>query len=142
MTWIIRNIHRVMLVSGILTLTMVYAALAPEAALQSNFGESLDGPVADLVVRNWGALIGLMGAMLIYAANKPDLRPLALAVAGASKAIFIALVLSHGSRFLAYQAGVAIIVDLVWVVVFAMYLLAARRARVPAVRERRTVGVP
>ena len=133
MTWIVRNIHRVMLVSGLLTLTMVYAALAPEAALQSNFGDTLDGPIADVVVRNWGALVGLMGAMLIYAANKPHLRLLALAVAGASKAIFIGLVLSHGSRFLAYQAGVAIVVDLVWVVVFATYLLAARRARASAV---------
>ena len=127
MALLVRNIHRVMIVSGVLTLTMVYAALAPQAALQSSFGESLDGPVADVVVRNWGALIGLMGAMLIYAANKPDLRPFALAVAGASKAIFIVLVLSQGSRFLAYQAGVAIIVDLVWVVVFASYLFAMRR---------------
>jgi hypothetical protein len=142
MTWIARNIHRVMVLSGVLTLTMVYATLAPEAALQSSFGESLDGPVADVVVRNWGALIGVMGAMLIYAANKPDLRSFALTVAGASKVIFIVLVLSQGSRFLAYQAGVAIVVDLIWVVVFATYLLSARHARVPAVTARRTVGVP
>jgi hypothetical protein len=63
MAWIVRNIHLIMFVSGALTLTMVYAAVAPEAALRSTFGESLDGPVADVVVRNWGALIGLMGAM-------------------------------------------------------------------------------
>jgi hypothetical protein len=55
-------------------------------------------------------------------------RPLALTVAAASKAIFIALVLSHGGRFLGYQAGVAVIVDSVWVAVFAAYLLAVRRA--------------
>ena len=64
---------------------------------------SLDRPVGDVVVRNWGALIGLIGAMLIYAARKPLLRPLALAVAGTSKAIFIALVLSHGESFLGYR---------------------------------------
>ena len=50
-------------------------------------------PVADIVVRNWGALIALVGAMLIYGARKPAVRPLTLTVADASKAIFIALVL-------------------------------------------------
>jgi hypothetical protein len=100
MSWIVANIHRIMILSGVLTMTMVYAALAPEVALRSTFGESVSGPVADIVVRNWGALIALVGAMLIYGARKPAVRPLALTVAGASKAIFIALVLSHGGRFL------------------------------------------
>ena len=129
MSWIVRNIQWLMVVSGVLTLTMIFAVIAPEAALMSTFGEGLGGPVADVVVRNWGALIGLMGAMLIYAAWKPELRPLAVAVAGASKAIFIVLVLSHGGRFLRYQAGIAVIVDLVWVVVFGAYLFAAGRTR-------------
>ena len=79
MSWIVANIHRVMIVSGVLTMTMIYAALAPEAALRSTFGESVSGPVADIVVRNWGALIALVGAMLIYAARRPAARPLALA---------------------------------------------------------------
>jgi hypothetical protein len=136
MSWIVANIHRIMTVSGLLTLTMVYAAIAPEAALRSTFGEGLSGPVADVVVRNWGALIALMGATLIYGARRPSVRAPALAVAGASKAIFIALVLSHGGRFLGYQAGLAIAVDLVWVVVFAAYLRAVARAPVPETVER------
>ena len=126
MTVIARNIHWIMMVSGVLTLTMVYAAVAPEAALRSTFGETISGPVADVVVRNWGALIGLMGAMLIYAARKPAVRPMALTVAGAGKAIFVALVLWHGRRFLSYQAGVAVVVDSLWVIVFAAYLATQR----------------
>ena len=47
---------------------MVYAALAPQSALHSIFGSTLDGPLAEIVVRNWGALITLIGAMLIYGA--------------------------------------------------------------------------
>ena len=117
-----------MIVSGVLTLTMVYATIAPEAALQSTFGATVGGPVADIVVRNWGALIGLMGGMLIYAARTPELRPLALVVAGMSKAVFILLVMSHGVRFLGHQAAIAVIVDLIWVAVFAAYLLAVRRS--------------
>jgi hypothetical protein len=128
MSWIVANIHRIMIVSGVLTMTMIYAALAPEAALRSTFGESVSGPVADIVVRNWGALIALIGATLIYAARKPAVRPLALTLAGASKAVFIALVLSHGGRFLSYQAGIAVFVDALWIIVFASYLLAVRRA--------------
>jgi hypothetical protein len=127
MSWLVSNIHRIMFVSGALTLTMIYATFAPDAALRSTFGEGLTGPVADVVVRNWGALIGLMGVMLIYAARRPALRPLALTVAGASKAIFIAFVLSHGGRFLGYQAGVAVVVDLLWVAVFTLYLVGTRR---------------
>jgi hypothetical protein len=128
MAWIVANIGRIMLVSGVLTLTMVYAAIAPESAVQSTFGESLSGPVASVIVRNWGALIGLMGAMLIYGAFNPHVRSMALAVAGASKVVFIALVLSQGQRFLTQQAGVAIAIDAIWVAVFGAYLIAARRA--------------
>jgi hypothetical protein len=120
-----------MILSGVLTMTMIYAALAPEAALRSTFGESVSGPVADIVVRNWGALIALVGAMLIYAARRPAVRPLALTIAGASKAAFIALVLSHGGRFLGYQAGVAVGVDAMWVILFAAYLFTTRGSTPP-----------
>ena len=136
MLWIVANIHRLMMVSGVLTLTMIYAAYAPEAALRSTFGESLSGPVANVVVRNWGALIALVGGMLIYGARNPPVRPLVLTVAGASKAIFAALVLMQGRRFLGYQAGIAVAVDLMWVVVFTSYLLAVRSTGTRKVEAR------
>lgn len=132
MSWVVTNIHRIMILSGLLTMTMIYAAVAPEAALRSTFGESVSGPGVDIVVRNWGALIALVGATLIYGARHPAVRPLVLTVAGASKSVFIALVLSHGGRFLSYQAGVAVFVDALWVIVFALYLLAMRRAPTPS----------
>jgi len=47
------NIRWIMVVSGALTCTMVYAAIAPRAALLSTFGETLEGPLAEVVVRNW-----------------------------------------------------------------------------------------
>jgi hypothetical protein len=121
-----------LLVSGVLTLTMVYAAIAPQSALRSNFGESLEGPVADIVVRNWGALIALVGGMLIYAAYEPVVRPLVVIVAGLSKLIFIFLVLSHGARFLDNQVGIAAVIDTVMVAIFIAYLATLRR-RVVAV---------
>ena len=116
MNWIVGKIKWIMLVSGALTCTMIYAAIAPQAALRSTFGDTLEGPLAEIVVRNWGVLITLVGAMLIYGAYKPPVRRLALSVAGLSKLVFIVLVLSQGSRYLGQQAGIAVAVDAVWVV--------------------------
>jgi hypothetical protein len=123
------NIKWIMLVSGLLTCTMIYAAIAPQAALRSTFGETLTGPVAEIVVRNWGVLIALIGAMLIYGAFNAAVRPLVLVVAGVSKLVFILLVLAQGSRYLGQQAGIAIAIDAVWVALFALYLAAARGER-------------
>ena len=123
MNWISTNIKWIMIISGVLTSTMVYAAIAPDAALQSNFGESLEGPLARMIVRNWGALIAMVGAMLIYGAFKPAARGMALSMAGASKVVFIALVLSEGNRFLGQQVSVAVAVDSVMVLLFLAYAL-------------------
>jgi hypothetical protein len=86
--------------------------------------------LAEVVVRNWGVLITLVGAMLIYGAYHAAVRALVLTIAGASKLVFIALVLAQGSRYLGQQAAIAISIDAVWVVLFALYGAAVRR--VPA----------
>lgn len=117
-----RSMKWIMLVSGALTCTMVYAAIAPQAMLQSTFGETLEGPLADLIVRTWGVLIFLVGVMLIYGAFNSAVRPLVLLVAAASKAVFVALVLANGDRYLQTQAGVSIAVDSLMVIVFLAYL--------------------
>jgi hypothetical protein len=124
--WIVHKMRWIMMASGVLTATMIQAAITPDAALESNFGETVSGPVAHLVVRNWGALIALVGGMLIYGAFSPLHRPLVLVVAGVSKVVFIVLVLYEGTRYLSYQAGVAIAIDSVMVLLFAWYLIAAR----------------
>jgi Domain of unknown function (DUF4386) len=69
--------------------------------------------------------------MLIYGARQPAVRPMALTVAGARKAIFVVLVLSHGGRFFGYQAGIAVLIDALWVMV-------SRRTcrRLEALRDR------
>lgn len=132
MNWIVANMKWIMLVSGALTCTMVYAAIAPQAALRSTFGETVEGPLAELVIRNWGALITLVGAMLIYGAFNPSIRPLVLTVAGLSKLTFIGLVLSHGAQYLGQQAGISISVDAVMVMLFIGYLIGVPRGKTAA----------
>lgn len=133
MNWIINNIKWIMLVSGILTCTMIYAALFPQAALQSTFGTTfgatLEGPLAEIIVRNWGALITLVGGMLIYGAFTPPCRPLVLTVAGISKVIFIALILGFGGQYLGHQAGLDIALDTLMVALYGVYLLGVRNAQ-------------
>jgi hypothetical protein len=117
----------VMVVSGLLTLTMLYAAFAPAAAVQSFFGETAEGAVASIIVPNWGVLIGLMGALLIYGAFRPSVRKLTLVVAGASKVAFVALILAQGDRYMT-GLGTAVIVDSVMVVLFAAYVILGKPA--------------
>jgi len=130
MTAFINNFKWVMVVSGVLTTTMLYAAIAPEASLRSNFGEAIDGPLAQIIVRNWGALIGLVGLMLIYGAFSEVNRRMALVVATLSKLAFIALVLTLGRQFLEFQVGTAVIVDSIMIVLFLAYLATAPKPRV------------
>lgn len=115
----------VMIVSGLLTLTMLYPVFAPEAAMQSMFGEAPRGAALAVVVPNWGILIGLMGALLIYGALHPPSRKLALVVAGASKVAFITLILMQGDRYLS-GLGAAVVIDGVMIVLFAAYLIFGR----------------
>ena len=112
----------IMVVSGLLTLTMLYAAVSPVAASQSFFQETPEGAMASIVVPNWGVLIGLMGALLLYGAFHAPSRKLALVVAGASKIAFIAMILMQGDRYLS-GLQTALIVDAVMVVLFAIYLV-------------------
>ena len=121
-----RSIKWVMLIAGLLTCSMFYAVVAPEASVISNFGQPIEGPVGQIIVRNWGALIGLMGVLLIYGAFREEVRTVALLVAGTSKLVFIALVLTLGQPFLQFQVGVSVAVDTIMVVLFATYLIAQR----------------
>jgi hypothetical protein len=115
-----------MLVSGLLTCTMFQGLFFPRAALKSNFGTTLEGSAEEIIVRNWAALIGLMGIMLIYGAFVPAARRFALIIAGISKAIFIILVLSTGQHYLGFGAGTAVIIDSVMIAFFITYLLLSR----------------
>jgi hypothetical protein len=123
MDLIVGNFKWVMLVGGLITLSMLSAAVAPRLTFRMMFGDEPQGPLALLLARNWGALIGLTGAMLVWGAFHPEARTLVLLVAGASKLTFIALVLSHPPY--RAKALAPLLVDGLLVALFAAYLLAA-----------------
>src|SRR6185503_4964833 len=126
MRFFVSNFKWVMLISGLLTCTMFMGLISPEASVKSNFGDQLEGSAFEIIVRNWAALIGLMGIMLIYGAFVPAVRRFALVMAGISKIIFIILVLSSGESYLKFGAGIAVMIDSVMIVLFIVYLLFSR----------------
>ena len=126
MRFFVSNFKWVMLIAGLLTCTMFMGLISPEASVKSNFGDELEGSAFEIIVRNWAALIGLMGIMLIYGAFVPAVRRFALVMAGISKIIFIILVLSSGESYMKFGAGLAVIIDSVMIVLFIVYLLFSR----------------
>lgn len=110
-----------MVIAGLLTCSMIFAVFAPQAALISMFGESLTEPLAQVVVRSWGFLIFLMGALLIYGAFVPVYRNLSLVLVSISKIAFISLILIFGSQYLD-KSMLTIVFDTLLVVIFLSYL--------------------
>jgi hypothetical protein len=129
MHFFVSSFKWVMLISGLLTCTMFLALFSPQASLKSNFAETIEGPVEEIIVRNWGALIGLVGIMLIYGAFNASVRKFTLVVAGISKIIFISLVLSSGISYWGLGAGTAVIADSVMIVLYVAYLLLSRSSK-------------
>ena len=128
MRFFVDNFKWLMLISGLLTCTMFLGLFSPSTSIQSNFGEAMPGPPSEIIVRNWGALIGLVGIMLIYGAFVEPVRRFALVIAGLSKAIFITLVLLYGKQYLGFGAGTAVVADTIMIVLYAAYLLMSRKA--------------
>jgi O-antigen/teichoic acid export membrane protein len=128
----VSNFKWVMLVSGLLTCTMFLGLFSPSASLMLNFGETMRSPVDEIIVRNWAALIGISGLMLIYGAFAEAVRRFVLVIACASKITFVCLIGIFGQQYLAFEAGTAVVVDLVMIVLFLAYLLLGRLGSVNA----------
>ncbi|TGK95318.1 hypothetical protein EHQ30_01370 [Leptospira brenneri] len=121
MNLIFSNIKWIMLGSGIITCSMLLSALHPSLGLTLTFGDTLNGDLANTIVRNWAALIAIVGGMLIYGAYHEHTRNLVLVVASVSKSIFVILNLIYGTSFL-MRSGIALVFDSILVIIFVSYL--------------------
>jgi hypothetical protein len=125
MSWIVANIDWVLVVCGALTATMLLPMVAPRFAFNHMFGEVADGPLGELLMRNWGQMIFATGLLLIYAANHEEARFPILAFASFTKLTFASLALSNGGRYARKLAMPVALGDLGMVGVFVWYLIAA-----------------
>ena len=128
MNFIIKNIKWVMLVSGVLTATMFYGLFAPQSALESMFGASFNGSLESIIIRSWSALVGLIGAVLIFGAFSEKHRVFAISIAAFSKIIFVSLILVYGQSFLGKTAP-AIVMDCAVILLAVFFLVAVRVQR-------------
>ena len=117
-----------MLVSGVLTATTFYGLFAPQAAVESMFGASFDGPLETLIIRSWSSLVGLIGLVLIFGAFSERNRVFCISIAALSKVIFVSLVLIYGQVFLG-SAAPAIIMDCLVIVLTLSFLVSVRVQR-------------
>ena len=115
-----------MIISGLFTSGMILAVIDPDAALKMFFGdETLNGDLANIIVRNWGFLITGLGILLIYGAYNPQYRSLILIIAIASKTFFIVSFISYGYL---EKAALGIITDSIIVLFSVFYLLNLRNS--------------
>ena len=127
MRFFLSSFKWIMLVCGLLTCTMFQGVFSPQSFLKSNFGDTLEGSTFEIIVRNWAALVGLIGIMLIYGAFNSAVRRYSLIIAGISKVVFIFLILSMGQQYLKFGVGTAVVVDSIMVILFATYLVLSRK---------------
>ena len=97
---IVKNIKWIMLFFGVITCTTFFAVIAPQDALLSMFGSNLTEPLANLLVRSWGFLVVIMGALLIYGAFNEETRLLCIITAGGSKVGFLLLIMIFGTNYI------------------------------------------
>jgi hypothetical protein len=124
MSWIVRNIDWVLVVSGLATCSMLLMAAAPRFSMRFIFDEVAEGPVAALIARSWGAMIFASGVMLIYAAYHAEVRLPVLLYSIAGKLGFAALVFLTPA-FRSRMAALLAVADLVIVTLLSWYLIAA-----------------
>ncbi|HEY2035350.1 MAG TPA: hypothetical protein VGH02_16835 [Rhizomicrobium sp.] len=126
MTWIVQNIHWILIVSGFLTFAvMLPMCFAPRWAVNLLFEEDLTAPSSLLIARSWGAMIAASGLMLIYAAWHPETRLPILLYSIVGKLGFIGLTVGNG-RYARRPAMAAVIGDVLIVALLARYLLAQK----------------
>ena len=123
-SWIVANMEWVLIVCGALTATMLVPMIAPRLAFKQMFGEVAEGPLGELLTRNWGQMIFATGLLLIYAAYHEEARLPILVFASFTKLTFAALVLSNGGRYGRKLAMPIAVGDLSMVGLFVWYLLA------------------
>ncbi len=128
MTWVVENIQAILVVCGLVTATMLQFTLMPRRAARSFFGETVDGPMAEVAVRGWGLLIALTGGMMLWAAFHPETRTLAIGVTLISKVFYMGQLMTRGGRFLKGMAGVSVLLDLVMAALLATWMWAEHGA--------------
>ena len=69
-----RYIRPILIGTGIVTASMIAAFFAPAVVLDQLFAGPPTDAVSHALMRHWGLLVFCFGALLIWAADRPELR--------------------------------------------------------------------
>jgi hypothetical protein len=119
-----RIVAAALLIAGVIHLLPLPGVLGG-AQLERLYGLALDQPDLLILMRHRALLFGLLGALLVTAAFRPALQPLAIAAGLASACAFLVLAWSTGG----YGAPVARVVQADVVAIACLLLAAVLRAR-------------
>jgi hypothetical protein len=115
------NIEMILLITGLATTGAFALFLAPVLATRMLFGQAPGDALGLIVIRHWGLLVFLVGALLIYAGFHAESRVPILIVAIVEKAIFALSVFLSPFRRLPPVLGMAL-ADAVMSAVYLAYL--------------------
>src|SRR5258708_5917043 len=82
------HIELILLITGLATAGALALFLAPVTMLKVLYGQAPSDVRSLLIVRHWGLLIFLVGALLVYAACHAEIRVPTMVVAIVEKAAF------------------------------------------------------
>ena len=82
------QIEWILLITGLATAGALVLFLAPARMMKMLFGQAPADALSLIIARHWGLLVGLVGALLIYAGSHAEIRVPTLIVAIVEKAAF------------------------------------------------------
>jgi len=82
------QIELILVITGVATAGALTLALWPDMMMNMLFGQTPADAISILIARHRGLLVGLVGALLVYAAYHAEIRVPTLIVASAEKAAF------------------------------------------------------
>jgi hypothetical protein len=83
------HIELILLITGLATAGVLVVFVAPVPVMKVLFGQAPSDALSLFIVRHWGLLVALVGALLIYAAYHAEVRVPTLIVAIVEKAALV-----------------------------------------------------
>src|SRR5215467_15828409 len=83
------HIELILLITGLVTAGVLAVFVAPVPVMKALFGQAPSDALSLVIARHWGLLVGLVGALLIYAAYHAEVRVPTLIVAIVEKAALV-----------------------------------------------------